>query len=424
MAHRPRACRRAGAGSAHGRVRMRGAPRRLRRLVRGRPRQRSRHRVPDPLGEPTPTGSRSRSGPAPPWPTWSAPNWPAAGWPSPTPPRRGARRPGGCAAVAVVVRSVNPRRRRHGIRRPRRTRRERRSRRYDRVRPLDRHDGTTAIVPIRSRRQPERVEVRLAADALAAVDAAAAAANVTRFGRPPRPLGGQRHRHHRPAGRRLRGAGGPPRRPRPGTRDRLPHHHGLPATARSACAGDTGAVRIVGRTVQQMLAAQSLAGFHLLGEAGRPPAYQTLFAYQNNAVPELELPDPRHLRPAAVSRPALGVARRAVARRRRPAAGGHLQPRGGHRENRGRPRQAPFRVRVQPGDGSSPAMAISTFRPPPPSRRRSTRPGRAIAGTPPLSRLRLGPVRHRRSAPTVGVDARRSPRCTGSRRPSCPGSGH
>ncbi|WP_328849843.1 amino acid adenylation domain-containing protein [Micromonospora zamorensis] len=161
---------------------------------------------------------------------------------------------------------------------------------------FDPSTGTTApaaIVPIRSRRQPERVEVRLAADALAAVDAAAAAANVTRFvvllalwAASVADVTGQRDV-----------AFGVPvaRRDDPALERAIGCHITMVCLRLrdAACAGDTGAVRIVGRTVQQMLAAQSLAGFHLLGEAGRPPAYQTLFAYQNNAVPELELPDAR-----------------------------------------------------------------------------------------------------------------------------------
>ncbi|MEU5910524.1 AMP-binding protein [Micromonospora sp. NPDC047527] len=151
----------------------------------------------------------------------------------------------------------------------------------------------SAIVPLGWRRQPERVEATLAADALAAVDATAAAANVTRFvvllalwAASVADVTGQRDV-----------AFGVPvaRRDDPALERAIGCHITmlcLPLRG-AACAGDTAAVRIVGRTVQQMLAAQSLAGFQLLGEAGRPPAYQTLFAYQNNAVPELRIPDAR-----------------------------------------------------------------------------------------------------------------------------------
>ncbi|WP_422741429.1 amino acid adenylation domain-containing protein [Micromonospora sp. WMMD754] len=152
---------------------------------------------------------------------------------------------------------------------------------------------TGAIVPAGGRRPPERVEARLDADALAAVDATAATAGVTRFvvllalwaasvadvtGQRDLAFGVPVARRDDPALRRAIGC----------------HISMLCLRLRdAACAGDRAAVRSVAAAVRQGLAAQSLSGTHLLGPAGRPPAYQTLFACQDNAVPELRLPGAR-----------------------------------------------------------------------------------------------------------------------------------
>ena len=147
-------------------------------------------------------------------------------------------------------------------------------------------------MPIRSRRQPERVEVRLAADALAAVDAAAAAANVTRFvvllalwAASVTDVTGQRDVAFRvPVARR----------DDPALEGAIGCHITMvclrlrdAACRRHRCRADRGPYRRADARGPES------GRVPPAGEAGRPPAYQTLFAYQNNAVPELELPDAR-----------------------------------------------------------------------------------------------------------------------------------